>query len=74
MRFDAGCWGLVEVDRVEREEDHVTGVRNPGDLLACVIYSNYGKDGCARIRCAPAETNEATPAALTKEQPGDILE
>lgn len=64
MRFDAGCWGVVEVDRVEREEDHVTGVKNPGMLLSCVVYSNYGKDGCARIRCAPAQANETRDAPL----------
>lgn len=59
MVFDAGIWGVVEVDAVEREEGCAVAIKSPGNPVARVLYCNYGKEGCTRARCAQPEEEAA---------------
>lgn len=58
MVFDAGIWGVVEVDAVEREEGCAVAIKSPGNPVARVLYCNYGKEGCTRARCMQPENEK----------------
>lgn len=57
MLFDAGRFGLVEVDVIEERPDahppHIVGILHPDDFYNKVMYHNCGKLGCARVTSHP---------------------
>lgn len=58
MLFDAGIWGMVEVDVIDERPDEtpprVIGIKNPDDIYTKIMYHNFGKKlGCSKVECRP---------------------
>lgn len=56
MLFDAGQYGMIEVDMIIDKGDRVVGLVNPHDDYKRVAYINWGKKrGCSLAYINPPE-------------------
>lgn len=53
MLFDAGRYGMIEVDKIIDKGDHQIGVVNADDFYRKISYMNWGKQGCTRVENIP---------------------
>lgn len=58
MQFDAGVWGMVEVDEIRQEKGRFLGIKNAGAPYTREIFCSYGREGCIRIRSVSSEEAE----------------
>lgn len=55
MLFDAGRWGMVDVDIIEHHLEYTVGIKYPDDYDRQIIYRNYGKQGCSKVAFKPRD-------------------